>query len=78
MIDYKKVVEVLKVKFGVRKVDFSKSGRKGEKSLWVCKIPNGEGVVSGLKELVESGEVEGWDVFGSRDGSVVGLKILVG
>lgn len=77
-MDYKRVVELLKVKFGVKKVNFSKSERKGGKSLWVCKMEVLEGMVDGLKELVESGEVEGWSFFESGDKSVVGLKRLVG
>lgn len=78
MIDHKFVVETLKSKLGVKKVNFSKSDRKGGKSLWVCKVDNGEGVEATLKTLVEGGEVEGWSVFSSRDGSRVGLQILVG
>lgn len=78
MIDHKKIVEVLKAELGVKKVNFSKSDRKGGRSLWVTKIENGEGVEVRLKELVEEGKVEGWSTFKSRDGGVVGLQMMVG
>jgi len=68
----------MRAKLQTKKIEFSKSNRKGDKSLWVCKVLNGDGVKEKLVDMVDSGEVEGWCVFSSRDGNTLGLQILVG
>jgi hypothetical protein len=77
MKDHKIVVALMKSTLGAN-IEFSKSNRKGSKSLWVAKVTNGDGVADKLTALVESGEVEGWIRFSSRDGGTLGLQILVG
>jgi len=78
MIDHKKIIKLMSIKLQTNKIEFSKSNRKGDKSLWVCKVLNGDGVREKLVEMVDSGETEGWSVFSSRDGNTSGLQILVG
>lgn len=77
MKDHKIVVALMKSTLGAN-IEFSKSNRKGSKSLWVAKVVNGDGVAEKLTELVTSGEVEGWSRFSSKDGGTLRLQILVG
>ena len=71
MKDHKIVVALMKSTLGA-KIEFSKSNRKGSKSLWVAKVADGDGVAEKLTELVTSGEVEGWETVGPIRGPITG------
>lgn len=65
----------LKALLGVKKINFSKSPRKGEVFHYALKTPNIDGAADKIQKslLEENPAFVGWELFMSKDGSTTGL-----